>query len=99
GPFETLAGDGIDAGIGRGGDDLVAAPAQDGDGLRADQAGTADDDDLHGLPSLVDDWRRITSICPSLRAICVQPQTARSNIGLFPAEWSPLPGSEQLTAD
>ena len=34
---------------------LVAALAQNGDGLRADQAGPADDDDLHGLPSLVDD--------------------------------------------
>jgi hypothetical protein len=29
--------------------------AQNGDGLRADQAGAADDDDLHGLLSLVDD--------------------------------------------
>src|SRR6266403_1856004 len=57
GLFEALAGDGVDAGIGRGGDDLVAALAQNGDGLRADQAGAADDDDLHGLPSLVDDWR------------------------------------------
>src|SRR5260221_10548948 len=55
--LEALAGDGVDAGIGRGGDDLVAAPAQNGDGLRADQAGAADDDDLHGLPSLVDDWK------------------------------------------
>jgi hypothetical protein len=35
----------------------VAAPAQNGDGLRADQAGAADDDDLHGVPSLIDDWR------------------------------------------
>src|SRR5215475_557161 len=47
GRFEPLAGDGVDAGIGRGGDDLVAALAQNGDGLRADQAGAADDDDLH----------------------------------------------------
>src|SRR5215470_14849106 len=44
---EALAGDGVDAGIGRGGDDLVAALAQDGDCLRPDQAGTADNDDLH----------------------------------------------------
>ena len=51
---EALAGDGVDAGIGRGGDDLVAALVQNGDGLRADQAGAADNDDLHGLPSLVD---------------------------------------------
>jgi hypothetical protein len=34
----------------------VAALAQNRDGLRADQAGAADDDDLHGSPSL-DDWR------------------------------------------
>src|SRR3977135_3940926 len=27
--------------------------------LGADQAGAADDDDLHGLPSLVDDWRTL----------------------------------------
>src|SRR5262249_34842147 len=47
----------VDAGIGRGGEDLVAALAQNGDGLRADQAGAADDDDLHDLASLVDDWR------------------------------------------
>src|SRR5207245_6263018 len=38
------------AGIGRGGDDLVAALAQNGDGLRADQAGAADNDDLHSEP-------------------------------------------------
>jgi hypothetical protein len=35
----------------------VAALAQIGDGLGADQAGAADDDDLDGLPSLVDDKR------------------------------------------
>jgi hypothetical protein len=29
------------------GDDLGAALEQNGDGLRADQAGAADDDDLH----------------------------------------------------
>src|ERR1700693_2389907 len=57
GLFEALAGDAVDAGIGRGGDDLVAALTQNGDGLRADQASAADDDDLHGLPSLVDDWK------------------------------------------
>ena len=39
----------------QGGDDVVAALAQNGDGLRAEQAGAADHDDLHGLPSLVDD--------------------------------------------
>src|SRR5215813_7769337 len=41
GLFEPLAGNGVDAGIGRSGDDLMAALAQNGDGLRAD------DDDLH----------------------------------------------------
>jgi hypothetical protein len=30
----------------------VAALAQNGDGLRANQAGPADDDNLHGLPPL-----------------------------------------------
>src|SRR5262249_14960597 len=52
GLLEPLAGDGVDAGIGRGSDDLMAATAQNGDGLRADQAGAADDDDLHDLPPL-----------------------------------------------
>src|SRR5215472_8317991 len=47
GLFEALAGDAVDAGIGRGGDDLVAVLAQNGDGLRTDQAGAADNDDLH----------------------------------------------------
>src|SRR6516225_11295326 len=47
GLFEALAGDGVDAGIGRGSDDLVAALTQNGDGLRADQASTADNYDLH----------------------------------------------------
>ena len=51
---QPLTSDGVDAGIGRGGDDLVAALAQNGDGLRADQAGAADDDDLHmRSPSVV----------------------------------------------
>src|SRR5215475_13441429 len=58
GLVEAFASDGVDAGIGRGGDDLVAPPTQNGDGLRADQAGAADDDDLHGLPSLVDESTR-----------------------------------------
>src|SRR3979490_1774217 len=59
GLLEPLAGDAVDTALGRGGNDLVAALAQNGDGLRADQAGAADDDDLHGLPSLVDDWRTL----------------------------------------
>jgi hypothetical protein len=52
GLLEALAGDGVDAAVGRGGDDLVAALAQNGDTLRADQAGAADDEDLHGYPPL-----------------------------------------------
>src|SRR5690348_5853768 len=44
---QPLAGDGVDAGIGRGGESLVAALAQNGDGLRADQAGATDNDDFH----------------------------------------------------
>jgi hypothetical protein len=54
GLFEPLAGDAVDAAFGRAGDDLVAALAQNGDGLRADQAGAADDYYLHGLPSFVE---------------------------------------------
>src|SRR5262249_49179829 len=57
GLLEPLAGDAVDTAFGRAGDDLVAALAQNGNGLRADQAGAAVDDDLHGLLSLVDDWR------------------------------------------
>src|SRR6185437_14991447 len=51
--FQPLAGDRVDAAFGRGGDDVVAALAQDGDRLRADQTGAADDDDFHGLTSIV----------------------------------------------
>src|SRR5262249_39908589 len=51
--FDALAGDRVDAAIGRGGDDLVATPAHNGDGLPTDQTGAADDDDLHDSPSLV----------------------------------------------
>jgi hypothetical protein len=35
----------------------VTSLAQNGDGLRADQAGAADDDDFHDLPRVVDNWR------------------------------------------
>src|SRR5262245_7350891 len=48
---EALAGDAVDAALGRRSDDVVAALAQNGDGLRADQAGATDDDDLHSLHS------------------------------------------------
>src|SRR5215470_5693812 len=40
------------AAFGRAGDDLVTLFAQNGDGLRADQAGAPDNDNLHGLPRL-----------------------------------------------
>src|SRR5215831_6962503 len=68
GLLDTLAGDGVDAAIGRGGEDLVTALAQNRDGLRADQAGAANDDDLHGLPSVVDDRCPPRRICPFIRA-------------------------------
>ena len=35
----------------------MAALAQNGDGLRADQAGAPDNDDFHDLPPLVDDFK------------------------------------------
>jgi hypothetical protein len=45
----------------------VAALAQNGDGLRPDQAGAANDDDLHDLPSLADDLRLFAPLCiPSI---------------------------------
>jgi hypothetical protein len=52
GLFEPLAVTLFDAAFGRGGHDLLTPLAQNGNGLRADQATTADDDDLHGLPPL-----------------------------------------------
>ena len=48
GLFEALAGDRVDTVLRRGREHLVVALAQNGDGLRADQAGAANDDDLHG---------------------------------------------------
>jgi hypothetical protein len=50
-PLSPSPGHSVDAACGRGGNDLVAAVAQNGDGLRADQAGAADDDDLHDVLS------------------------------------------------
>jgi hypothetical protein len=41
--------------LGRGGDDLVATLRRIA--MVFDPTGAADDDDLYGLPSLVDDWR------------------------------------------
>ena len=52
GLFDHLAGDGVDAAFERAGDDLVPLFAQNGDGLRTDQAGVSYNDNLHGLPRL-----------------------------------------------
>src|SRR5689334_17056413 len=65
--LESLARDGVDPALGRGGHDLMAALAENGDGLRADQAGTADDDNPHCLPSLVDDWSPINGFKCKMR--------------------------------
>src|SRR5918998_275798 len=70
---EALAGDGVHARAGRGGDDLVAGLAQDRRGLGADQAGAADDDDLHGAPLFLKRTR-----CPGAgRATAVAPLRTR----------------------
>jgi len=45
---EPLARNGVDAGLRRRGDHVMTGAAQTLDGLRADQAGSADDDDSHG---------------------------------------------------
>jgi hypothetical protein len=45
--FQSLARDGVDARVGRGRHDVVAGRAQHLDQLRADEAGAANDDDLH----------------------------------------------------
>ena len=47
---EALAGEGVDAGIERGGDGVVALRLQVGDDARTDAAGPSDDDDLHRDP-------------------------------------------------
>jgi hypothetical protein len=46
---QSLAGDGVDAGVGRGGHDLVALLAKPVHELRPDESGASDDDSLHGL--------------------------------------------------
>src|SRR5262249_20892987 len=73
-------------GIGRAGDGLVAALAQNGDGLRADQASAADSDDLHCEPP--GSWARkrgcvtvvrratISGCCPPRREYGERPSTA-----------------------
>ena len=47
---QPLAGERVDAGVGRRGDRLVAVLAQPGHDLRADEPGSADDHDLHDEP-------------------------------------------------
>ena len=47
---QALAGERVDAGVGDGGDGLVAVLAELGDELGADESGAADDDDLHVMP-------------------------------------------------
>lgn len=44
---QAFAGNGVDAGVGRGGNGVVAALLQDLDGFAADQAGAANNDDFH----------------------------------------------------
>jgi hypothetical protein len=46
---QSFAGDGVDAGVGRGGHDLVALLAKPVHELRPDESGASDDDNLHGL--------------------------------------------------
>ncbi len=77
----AVAGDGVDAGVGRRGEGLVAVLAEQVDELRSDAPGAADDDDLHGLTTFVlcrslaprsDLDRtapsRVTRRCPAARA-------------------------------
>src|SRR5262245_21197462 len=86
--FEPRTGDGVDAAVGRGGDDLVAALAQNGDGLRADHAGAANDDDLHGALSPLDDWRPLNGFDASEEnaATCRRRQGPYS--ATAPARWA-----------
>src|SRR5215472_8585328 len=81
--FDALAGDRVDAAIGRGGDDLVTSLAQNGDGLGTDEAGAADDDDLHGFPFLVDDRRpQMGSTQVREMSVPARRSRSRSTIGL-----------------
>jgi hypothetical protein len=41
-----------------------------GDGLRLDQAGAADDDDVYSLPSFVDDWMQVRKM-PGAQRLCI----------------------------
>src|SRR5690606_32235733 len=49
GSRETLAGDGIDAGIWRGCDDIVALRTQEFDDASSNEAGASDDDMFHDI--------------------------------------------------
>src|SRR5215475_14345668 len=94
--FESFAGDGVDAAVGRGGDDLVAALAQNGNGLRADQAGAADDDDLHGLPlsTRVTPRTLLTHVITQLRVSGL----VRMCCQIMPARYSTLSKEELFAA-
>src|SRR5690606_199943 len=48
-PGQSLAGDGVDAGVGRRGHNLVTRGAKPVHELRPDEAGASNGDDLHGL--------------------------------------------------
>src|SRR5262245_22938026 len=86
--FEPLAGDGVDAASARGGADVVAALAQNGDGLRADQAGAADDDDLHGALSPLDDWRPLDGFDASEENAATCRRRQRPYGATAPAGWA-----------
>src|SRR5262249_9135958 len=64
----------------------MAATAQNGDGLRADQAGAADDDDLHDLPPLSMTGDRMqVSIMQKLKERYLRPTRNRGTYTYFGA--------------
>src|ERR1044071_2068135 len=90
--LEALAGDGVDAGIGRGGDKLVPSLAQDSHDLRADAAGAADDDDLHRSPP---DWAR-----GNQSSFAEAPRLFQGTALLLPVHSTPKPSAAAtVTAD
>src|SRR5215510_13537871 len=72
-----------------GGDDLVAALAQNGDGLRADQAGAADNDDLHiGLISFSPSGRSRPRRCDNATGPVASAQDFRkASSSAFTSTW------------
>src|SRR5262245_9026756 len=72
-----------------GGDDLVAALAQNGDGLRADQAGAADNDDLHiGLISFSPSGRSRPCRCDNATGPVASAQDFRkASSSAFTSTW------------